>query len=149
MKGVETMTKEEMIATYEKLSATTHYIVGYTYKHMVYMNHFSSIPADYIITDKASGDGGASIRFRVYKAQKAGLLADAVLLCREEDIIIEGYNRGEGFEKAVNAYYGKDWKKDHRKFTECGDININGIEAQVKFDKATFTNEKTLISLLR
>ena len=29
-------------------------------------------------------------------------------------------------------------------FTKCGDIRVNGVEIQIKFDGATFTNEKTL-----
>ena len=37
-----------------------------------------------------------------------------------------------------------DWEKDNVPFTEGGDIEINGKAFQIKYEKATFTNEKFL-----
>jgi hypothetical protein len=39
------------------------------------------------------------------------------------------------------------WEKDNVPFTEDGDLTANGIAYQIKFEKATFTNEKTLARL--
>ena len=57
------------------------------------------------------------------------------------------YNRGEIAEKLVTEYMGQEWKKDNVPFTEDGDITIDGVAYQIKFEKATFTNEKALANL--
>lgn len=44
----------------------------------------------------------------------------------------------------VTEFYGQEWTKDNAPFTEDGDLTANGIAYQIKFEKATFTNEKTL-----
>ena len=44
----------------------------------------------------------------------------------------------------VTEFYGQTWEKDNVPFTEDGDITVDGIAYQIKFEKATFTNEKTL-----
>ena len=57
------------------------------------------------------------------------------------------YNRGELFEKMITEASGKEWKKDNKKFTNDGDITINGIKYQIKYNKGTFTNIATLANL--
>ena len=47
----------------------------------------------------------------------------------------------------VTEYFGREWKKDNVPFTEGGDLTVNEIAYQIKFEKATFTNEKTLARL--
>ena len=54
------------------------------------------------------------------------------------------YNKGEIFEKLITEYFGMKWEKDNVPFTEGGDIEINGKAFQIKYEKATFTNEKFL-----
>ena len=69
----------------------------------------------------------------------------AEVLCSEkffnEQVASSKYNRGEIFEKLVTEHYGQVWVKDNIPFTEQGDINVNGVEIQIKFEKATFINE--------
>ena len=43
--------------------------------------------------------------------------------------------------------YGQTWTKDNVPFTAGGDIEVDGIAYQIKYEKATFTNEKTLARL--
>jgi hypothetical protein len=57
------------------------------------------------------------------------------------------YNKGEIFEKLVTENFGQEWTKDNVPFTKGGDLTVNGIAYQIKFEKATFTNEKTLARL--
>ena len=57
------------------------------------------------------------------------------------------YNRGEVFEKLITEYFGQTWVKDNIPYTEAVDIEVDGIAYQIKFEKATFTNEKTLARL--
>ena len=99
--------------------------------------------------DKASRGAGYSLRFCPNKNQKAFLLSKgAYPLCSkdffETSVKESKYNKGEIFEKMVTEYFGQIWEKDNIPFTEDGDLTVNGIAYQIKFEKATFTNEKTL-----
>ena len=99
--------------------------------------------------DKASRGAGYSLRFCPTNTQKAFLITKgAQILCSKrlfETIVKESkYNKGEIFEKMITEFYGQKWTKDNVPFTEDGDLAINGIAYQIKFEKATFTNEKIL-----
>jgi hypothetical protein len=105
--------------------------------------------------DKASRGQGYSLRFKPDKAQKALLLADGSVtpICSEEffeTCVKESkYNRGEVFEKMVTEQmFGQVWEKDNVPYTDGGDVEDAGIAYQIKFEKATFTNEKSM-SLMR
>ena len=65
----------------------------------------------------------------------------------EEAYAASKYNRGEIFEKMVTEYFGQIWVKDNVPFTEDGDITVDGIAYQIKFQKATFCNEKSIANL--
>ena len=58
------------------------------------------------------------------------------------------YNRGEIYEKIVTEFFGKEWEKDNVPYTEAGDLEVNGIAYQIKFEKATFVNEKGLARIM-
>jgi hypothetical protein len=58
------------------------------------------------------------------------------------------YNRGEIFEKLVTEQmFGQVWEKDNVPYTDGGDVESDGIAWQVKFEKASFTNEKTMLNM--
>lgn len=139
-----------MTARYNELSFTHNYIYGFFFKNTVYMVHATAEIMPYILKlDKASRGAGYSLRFCPTIEQKAMLLAKgATALCSkkffEENVKDSIYNKGEIFEKLVTEHYGQVWTKDHIPFTKAGDITVNGIAYQIKFEKATFTNEKTL-----
>jgi hypothetical protein len=63
-------------------------------------------------------------------------------------LIDEKYNKGEMFEKAVTEYYGQEWQKDNVPFHKAGDINVGGVEIQIKFEKAALATSKTIEKLL-
>lgn len=139
-----------MIERYNALSFTHNYIYGFTYKGLVYM---VEAPASLMSTvcklDKASRGQGFSLRFCPTMAQKVLLMSlGAVVLCSkkffDEMVADSKYNKGEIFEKMVTEYFGQIWEKDSVPFTEDGDITVDGVAYQIKFERATFTNEKTL-----
>ena len=72
------------------------------------------------------------------KAVKVSTLAD-----------LEGeYNKGVMFEKLVHEINGQTFRgKDNVKFTEGGDIVIDGKEIQVKYEHARICYDKTLQKL--
>lgn len=147
--------KMEMITNYHKIAYTDKYIVGFQYMGNIYWVVLNSHDMEMLIKlDKASRGQGYSIRFKPTKADKVYMLArGAQVLCSEtyfnEMVETTSYNKGEIFEKLITEVVaGKVWEKDHVPFTEAGDVEINGIAYQIKYEKATFTNEKALMSLM-
>jgi hypothetical protein len=141
---------EKLINRYNELAYTHNYIYGFYFQNVVYMVETTAETMPYILKlDKASRGAGYSLRFCPTKEQKAFLLAKgAKVLCSKEffetSVKKSKYNKGEIFEKMVTEFYGQEWTKDNVPFTEDGDLTTNGIAYQIKFEKATFTNEKTL-----
>ena len=139
-----------LIEGYNKLAFTHNYIYGFCFQNMVYMVKATAEDMPFVLKlDKASRGAGYSLRFCPTNAQKAFLITKgAQILCSKrlfETITKESkYNKGEIFEKMITEFYGQEWTKDNVPFTEDGDLTINGIAYQIKFEKATFTNEKTL-----
>ena len=144
---------QNMIDRYNELAYTHNYIYGFYFQNNVYMVETTADIMPYILKlDKASRGAGYALRFCPTKEQKALLLSKgATLLCSkkffEESVSNSKYNKGEIFEKMVTEYFGQVWEKDNVPFTEDGDLTANGKAYQIKFEKATFTNEKTLARL--
>ena len=142
----------DMTNRYNSLAYTHHYIFGFAYKGNVYMAHAESdILSAILMLDKASRGAGYALRFKPNNAIKVALLTNATLLCSKayfEEVVADSiYNRGEIFEKMVTEYYGQEWEKDDIPFTEDGDITVDGIAYQIKYEKATFCNEKSLANM--
>lgn len=149
-----TALKMEMITKYHLLAFTNNYIIGFVYNGNIYIKYMTGDDlTPFIKLDKASRGQGYSIRFKPTKSDKIWLLNGAEVLCSEkyfnEMHKASIYNKGEILEKIITEVKtGTEWKKDPIAFTEAGDVVINGIHFQVKFDRATFINEKTLMNLL-
>ena len=142
-----------LINGYTELSATDKYIFCFKMANMVYMTITTEDQLPYLmILDKASRGQGYALRFKPNKAQKALLMQTATPLCSVDffdGLVADSkYNRGEICEKLVTEYFGQEWKKDNVPFTKAGDITINGKEYQIKYEKATFINEKSLNKML-
>ena len=139
-----------MIDRYNELSFTHNYIYGFAYKGMVYMVHADSSVMPFVLTlDEGSRGAGFSLRFKPNNSQKLLLISKgAQILCSqtafENTVKDSKYNRGEIFEKMVTERYGQEWEKDTIPFTEDGDLTVNGVAYQIKFEKATFTSKKQL-----
>ena len=43
--------------------------------------------------------------------------------------------------------FGQIWEKDNVPFTDDGDLTVDGIAYQLKFEKATFINEKQMMRM--
>jgi len=137
---------------YTESAYTDQYIMGFAFQDMVYMSFVSDGLLPYVMKlDKASRGQGYSLRFKPNKSQKALLLTYAKPLCSkkffEECVANSKFNKGEVYEKMVTEYFGQVWKKDNIPYTIAGDITVDGVAYQIKFESATFTNEKALASL--
>ena len=143
-----------LINRYNAVAFTHEYIWGFIYKKNVYMAITSSDVMPFVTClDKASRGAGYALRFCPNADQKVALMPNAELLCSEtyfnEQVASTKYNKGEIFEKMVTEFFGQKWEKDNVPFTEDGDITVNGIAYQIKFQKATFCNEKSIANLER
>ena len=140
----------DMISKYNELSFTHSYIFGFEFKGNIYSVTTDSKILPFVLTlDRASRGAGFALRFKPTNDQKILMLSEgAQLLCSkaffESEITATKYNKGEIFEKMITESFGQEWEKDNVPFTEDGDITANGIAYQIKFEKATFTNEKFL-----
>lgn len=151
-----------LVNRYCKISATKSYIFGFVRNGSVYavkVEDADRMLSELVFLGSASRGQGFSIRFRPNKVQQELILANASevkILCSYEyleEVKKEyGNNRGNAFENlSAIAFSGKLNESKNAKFTECGDMNINGKEYQAKFGckdgAATFTNEATLHNL--
>ncbi len=143
-----------MINRYNANAYTHQYIWGFTYHHNVYMAFTDKAIMPFVCTlDKASRGAGYALRFCPNADQKIALMPYASILCSEkffnEQVQESKYNNGEIFEKLVTEKFGQVWEKDNIPFTEAGDLEVNGTSYQIKFQKATFCNEKSLANLAK
>jgi hypothetical protein len=141
-----------LIDRYNAVAFTHEYIWGFEYKGNIYMALTDSSAMPFVCTlDKASRGAGYALRFCPNAQQKLALMPNAELLCSkkffEETVAASKYNKGEIFEKMVTEHFGQVWEKDNVPFTEDGDITVEGIAYQIKFQKATFCNEKSIANL--
>ena len=141
-----------LIERYNRAAYTHEYIWGFEYKGNVYMAQTSADVMPLICKlDKASRGAGYALRFCPNSQQKVFLLTSATLICSSkyfnEEVENSIYNRGEIFEKMVTEYFGQEWVKDNVPFTQDGDITVDGIAYQIKYQKATFCNEKSIANL--
>lgn len=141
------MNKRTMLNEYKKYSIAGFYIIGFAYGTAVYMITLDSIPHTITRRERA-GVKGYALRLRLNNADKEKLLRKgAYYLCDTADLNTPGYNKGENFERAVTEFYGITWEKDYIPFYKAGDITIDGIEVQIKYQNATITTEKQLKKL--
>lgn len=153
------MKKELMLAhlvrAYDRKSFTHRYIFGFAEAGNIYMVIADSSVLPYVTyVDEGSRGQGYSLRYRPNKAQRELLKQFGyTVLCSvkffEGLVKASKYNRGQLFEKLVTEYYGQKWEPDKVPFWEGGDLEVDGIAYQIKFNKATFTNEKTLMNMGR
>lgn len=144
-----------MIERYNDVAYTHDYIFGFADNgNILACFTKSNVMPTVCKLDKASRGYGMSLRFKPTKAQREFLKLNSkpIVLCSEKffnELSAESkYNKGEIFEKLCTEYFGQEWKKDSVPFTKGGDIELpNGMAYQVKFQSATFCNEKSLSNL--
>lgn len=142
-----------MIKYYNDKAYTHHYMFGFQYKGKVYdIKMDSDILPAILKVDKASRGNGLSLRFRPNNTIKEMLIdlgAEEFCTVAEMNESIKAMkgNKGEWYEKYETEKVGQEWHKDSVPFWEDGDLTVNGIAYQIKFENATFINEKTMARL--
>ena len=149
--------KSELIKFYHAHAFTDNYILGVEIGGNVYAVKKKMSLADmerFLTTQTASRGQGMALKFAPTKAQKAEILADgnATILCSKTYLekLVEStrWNRGQIFEKLVTEKAGQSWKADNIPFTKAGDIEIDGVAYQIKYQKASFLSEGQMFRLM-
>lgn len=151
-----------LITMYNNLAFTHSYIFGYTMADMVYaakvMDARAILP--FILhMDKASSKNGGTIAIKYRQnAAKIAIIQSAAIeikpICTVdymEQLNAESkQNRGQLFENMVaKAFNMTQVTAKNAKFTDCGDVfDKDNHHYQVKFNKATFTDERTIHNLM-
>ena len=141
---------DRMRRDYERFTGAEGYAIGFHIGEDVYCAMLDRIPRRFTRVQKecsACGGGyGLYINVKSKKA-KAELIKKAVKVGTLADLEGE-YNKGVMFEKLVYEINGQTFRgKDNVKFTEGGDIVIDGKEIQVKYEHARICYDKTLQKL--
>ena len=154
------LVKKYLCDEYNRLAYTHNYIFGYAIKGMIYaarvLNAADLLP--YIASlDRASSKNGGtfSIKFKP-NAEKIAMIAAAAVEIKPvcsveymENLFANSkQNRGQIFETlSAEIFNGVQMDAKNAKFTDCGDIVVENVHYQVKFQKATFTDERTVKNL--
>ena len=141
---------DRMRRDYERFTAAEGYAIGFHIGDDVYCAMLDAIPRRFTRVQKeckrAGGGYGLYINVRTKKA-KNELIKKAVKVGTTADLKGQ-YNRGVMFEKLIYELNGQTFRgKDNVRFTEGGDIVINGKEIQVKYEHARICYDKTLTKL--
>lgn len=142
------MNKTTMIRNYRTMSAADSYLIGFSYKHNVYMVKVAEIMPRMIKVERASHKNGGmlQLKFRPLVAHKEQLIRKgAELIGTEEEVYALNKNKGCAFEKyCTERFTTEAWVKDSIPFYVQGDIEVNGEQIQIKFEGAEITNERVL-----
>ena len=142
------MKKENEIRYYRKFSGADAYILGFIYKHDLYCITVDEIMPRFMRVEKSSSKKGGheKLQFRLNNAFKEQLIRKgAEKIGTDADLLEIAGNKGVSFERMVYRMNGQEPRpKDSVRFDKGGDININGIEYQIKLDGAQIVEFKTL-----
>lgn len=144
------MTKETMIRNYRKFSAADSYILGFIYKHEVYMIEVKEIMPRYMrVEHESSKKGGcAKLQLRLPQNYQKQLIRKGAVCLGSEEMLNGEYNKGVEFERIVSELNGQTFRgKDNVPFYVEGDLEIDGRQVQIKFNGAQIVVERTLNKL--
>lgn len=142
------MTINERIENYKATSAADAYILGITYHETVYELVVDEIPDFCFKGDRESKSHGGveKIRFRLTIEEKWLIIHryGARAIGTPGEILAGRKNKGEAWEKYQTEKAGQEWHKDSVPYYKDGDLTVNGVKYQIKFEDASFANENTI-----
>lgn len=142
---------DRMRRDYERFTGAEGYAIGFHIENEVFVVMLDKIPRRFTRVQKecsACGGGyGLYINVRSKKA-KSELIKKAIKVGMIADLESNKYNKGVMFEKLVYELNNQEFRgKDNVRFTEGGDIEIDGKQIQIKYEHARICYDKTLKKL--
>lgn len=145
------MNKNTMIKNYRRFSGADAYIIGFIYKHQLYMIQVDEIMPRQMQVLHSSHKNGYQPKLQLVlnNKLKEQLIRKGAILLGSEELVTNGeYNNGVEFEKLISEMNGIEFRgKDNIGFWVGGDLEIDGKQIQVKFQGAQIVAEKTLKNL--
>ena len=143
------MTKGNFFRYYNKLAGCHKYLIFFGYGDSIYLAETEKIMPRWCVEGHESTSKGGHQKFRMSMKNK-----------HKEELLRKGatkvFTKAEFSEMPYgNKGHNCEWwlhqvcdlgtyKPDRERFDKCGDVCINGIEYQVKFENASLTNVNTL-----
>lgn len=145
------MTKGNAIRYYRKFSGANAYIIGFVYKHDLYVIEVEEIMPRFMRVEKTSSKNGSKDKLQLRlnnKYMEQLIRKGAKKIGTDKDLLEIAKNKGVSFERLVYRMVGQEPReKDNVGFWVGGDININGIEYQIKLNGAQIVMFDTLKNL--
>lgn len=142
------MTKKNFFHYYNKLSGADAYLIFFQYNGNIYMMEAKHIAPRWTHEERESKKNGGHQKWKMYisKAEKQKLIAKAqIVMTVKEFNAIPYSNKGHRCEAFLHELYNLGtYTPDRVRFDKCGDVRINGVEYQVKFENASLCNVNTL-----
>ena len=144
-----TMTKGNFFKYYNKLNGADMYMIFFTSGDMVYRTISKHIAPRWTHEERESQKNGGFQKWKMYISveEKAKLIrkgAEPVMTITEFESIPRK-NKGHRCEQWLHETYNLgNYKPDNRRFDKGGDVEIDGVKYQVKFENASLTNVNTL-----
>lgn len=144
------MTKKNFFHYYNELSGADDTLIFFIHKHMVYLYKCHHIAPRWTKEARESKSKGGYQKFRMYisATEKAKLIAKgAIPIMTEVEFNALPYARNKGHRCEYWLHMVCDlgeYTPDKVPFDVCGDIRIDGIEYQIKFQNASLTNVNAL-----
>lgn len=141
---------EQMINTYNSLSAANLYLLGFILKNCLYYVIVPHIDNNYLRLTRTSEKRGSKAKVRIWvpSAERKRLVSEGIATLLGPATMLnynDQYNAGDHFERViVEQMTGRVWKKDTTPFNVAGDMNLNGQEIQIKLNGGELTNERAL-----
>lgn len=149
--------KKQLIDFYNRNAGTHNYIIGFHIGEHVFIAKVSNPDFEKLAkVDKMSSKRGgwSSLRLRPVSVRE-----ELMSVAKEIELSYTGLkelgksheytgskqnNIGTALERYITEADGQEWKKDSVSFTEQGDVVIDGIDYQIKWENATLTTERAM-----
>ena len=141
-----------LLNAYNATSAAAAYILGFMLNGNVYQIILNHLPEWLIGMDRESTSHGGTLKLRIRMtaiARRRLMNMGAAYLGTVDEILSSRKNKGEAFEKYVTEKAGQEWHKDSIPYYIDGDLTVDGIKYQIKFESASLANENTINKALK
>ena len=136
-----------LLNAYNATSAAAAYILGFMLNGNVYQIILNHLPEWLIGMDRESTSHGGALKLRIRMtavARRRLMNMGAAYIGTVDEILSSRKNKGEAFEKYVTEKAGQEWHKDSIPYYLDGDLTMDGIKYQIKFESASLANENTI-----
>ena len=141
-------TAPELLKAYEETTAADYTRYAFPIDNKVYEIIFKALPAWLVKMDRESTKHGGAEKIRINPTaenkRKLLALGAAYIGTIEELFDVDVKNKGHKYEKYCAEKAGQTWKRDRVEYYKDGDLTINSIKYQIKFDDASLANVNTI-----